>query len=211
MKTLLTTALMLAALSIAGLSQGLSNDELKAKAKSLKANKEIIVSYDKFRDSSVISSKQRNLASDAEGIASIMSSGTSTSSGVPKLLMLSLVSTYDGQTLKKSPSEFVMRFETLGPGWEFINEVRTLYLLIDGQRLEVEPLDYKTEVGRYGLSGTTSTKELLLYRFSREQVQSMVDAKTFEIRIGGPQQRARKIKPEIQKSWRLLMQITSIE
>lgn len=194
-------------LAFAAFGQGLSVDELKARAKAIKADKEVLIGYDKFKDEAAIMSKPRNLVGSWEGAMSIMgSSGLSTGrTGTPKVIMISISTSFAGKSLTETPDKFVLAFDTMSPEWMFMKGDRTIYFLYDDeQRLKLDPLVHDGDLGR-----RSGVREMIAYEMTRDQIEKLSAAKKVELRIG-TSAKPREIKSDVLKSWKMLLDVTKL-
>lgn len=130
-----------------------TTDELRAKAKKLKLNKEVLVAYDKFKYQSGVTTKPFNLIGGGESFAAGMVDalsrgphGTGPGSKEALVLMVNVLFYFDGQTLENTPQEFLLLFSSGSTDWFFLKGDGSAYFLIDGERLKLEPKDRDSEV-----------------------------------------------------------------
>jgi hypothetical protein len=195
---LLLTAFTIAAQTIAG--QSITTDELKARAKKLKIDKEIMIGYDKFKDQSGISTKPYNLIGGGEAFAASMAGALSRDTKSQLALLVNIFVTFPGQKLENAPDEFHLLFTSGSNDWLFLKGDRKAYFLIDKERLVLEPTDRDSDVTRAGVT------EQLGYEISRNDLEKMIKAKTVEMRLGNSSPRVLKkeLLTRFSKLYRLL-------
>jgi hypothetical protein len=205
MKTILYMLIASIAFATPALGQGITVDELRAKAKAIKANKEVIVDYDKFTDKGRVTTKPYNLVGSWEGAMSIVASGgLSGPPGTGLLVMASLGLIFEGQKLNATPDEFMLLFDTTSPEWLYLKGDRNIYILYDDQRLELEPIGRDGTVNR-----RSGVSEQIAYTIKRSQVESIAASKKVEMRIG-TQTKSRVFKDEMLKRWQKMLDVTKL-
>jgi hypothetical protein len=180
--------------------------DLQTKAKTTKTNKDLLISYDKFKDKSVVSTKPQNLIGGMEafavGMVEANPGGARTPSGYPTVLLLQMGFTFRGDTLKETPSDFLMTFTSSSTGWVFLKGDKNLYILYDGERLEMHPIGEDRDIW------STSVGETLGFTISREMIAKLIEAKNIEMKLGDTI--PRKWKPEWSKRIQALLTITKL-
>jgi hypothetical protein len=127
---------------------GQTVEDLQAKAKASKVNKEIFITYDKFKDQSAIITKPYNLIGSMAGAMAIMSK----SRNMGMMLMMDFRYTFKGERIEASPDKFYLVFTSSSNDWLFLKGDRNAYFLYDDSRLELKPVDRDSDVGRQYVS-----------------------------------------------------------
>jgi hypothetical protein len=175
-------------------AQERTNEQLKQQAKHFKNSKRFVISYDKFKDQTLIKTGPFAVS----GTARYMAGGG--------FIFLSAGFLFEGQVLKQSVAEFDLILEHHGNEWQFLDTTE-MYLLIDGRReiLKTER-DASTHRGGFGSMGVTS--EILLVKMSPELFESISTAKSVELRAGSYET---KLKEEHQQGFRDLLSLARNE
>lgn len=189
---------------------GLTIDDLKARAKQSKVSGDVHIFYDKFRDKGSVMSKPENIIGGGEAFASVLSSGGYGRSGTLRVIMVAIESRFDGQKLTETPDKFTLVFDSRNASHMFLKGSRKLYVLYDGQRLELDALGHDSDVN----SGTVFSREVrveekLAYELTRAQVEAIASAKKVEILIGG-NETPRELKSKVFKGWKAVLELTKI-
>jgi len=181
--------------------------DLQAKAKADKL-KDLVIKYDKFKDSSVVSTKPYNLIGGGEGFAAAMAVALSRNSTIAndETIMTSLMANvgivFDGDKLAATADKFILNFETNSNNWVFLKGDRNVYFLFDEQRLELKPFGSDSDIGRRSVS------EQLGYEITRADLEKLSSAKKLEMKLGPV---PRKVRSEFIDRIRQLLKLTKIE
>lgn len=179
------TLLLIAIFAATAFSQ-LTVTELQTKAKASKANKDVVIMYDKFKDLTSVATKPYNLIGGGESFAAGMLVAMSQSPysshrdspPVMTSLNVSLFHTFKGDKLTASPDTFNLMFDSGSSGWIFLKGDRNLYILYDESRLELHPIATDNDV----LSRSVS--ETLAFEITRDQLNALIKAKQVAIKLG---------------------------
>ncbi len=177
---------------------GQSVPDLQAKAKQLKINKEVFVSYDKFKDLSFIRLKPYNLIGAMEGGLAIVAGGNNRSNAAfESALIANIGYQFKTENLLAAPEKYLLVFTSSSNAWIFLKGDRKAYFLYDRKRLELTPIDSDSDSD----IGYTSVSEQLAFEISKSDLEGISQAKKVEIKLGPT---PRKLKSEflerIQKS-----------
>lgn len=193
--------------SLAAPGQGLSVTELQAKAKSEKL-KDLIISYSKFKDQSIIITKPENLVGSWEGAGAIVSAGM-VGVGGQMVLMVNVGAGFKGPQLTQTVNDFVLGFQSLSKGkWQFLKGDQKLYLLYDEHRLEMEPIASDADISIPILASGVDTTESLYFRLTRSDLEAIAAAKKIEMQLGNS--KPRLWKNNIAQRIRSLLTITKL-
>lgn len=203
------TLFLILALAASAFTQGPTIDELKAKAKKMKVDGEVFFAYDKFRDQGMVISKPRNLVGDWESVGAIMATGGLNRSGTARVIMIALEHRFNGQRLDATADRFFLMFDTMNANHMFLKGSRTLFVIFDGERMQLEPLGHDSDV-KGGVMSGPRVEEKLGYMLNREQAARLASAKKVEMLVGG-NEKPREIKPNILKSWQAVLDVTKLE
>lgn len=186
----------------------LSITELQARAKAEKL-KDLVITYDKFKDKSLISTKPQNLMGGMESFAVAMADslatgpyGSGRTSGYPTVLMLAIGLDMRGDTLTETPAMFAMFFQSNSAGWVFLKGDKNLYVLYDDQRLELHPIGTDRDIS------LRSVSETLAFAVSRADLEKIINAKKVEMKLGDTF--PRKWKPDWSKRIGALLTLTTL-
>lgn len=199
MKTLIFLIIFLALVPAFGQSPS-GVDALKAKAKFQKL-KDLIIGYDKFKDQTMIATKPHNLIGSWEGGMGIVV-------GSPQIaLAVYVLSVFKGSNLAEPPERYSLLFVSLGNRWNYIKGDNTLYLIVDGERQELEPDAKDSEIMRSAFDGKVTTGETLGFIITRAELEKLANAKEIELRLGNT--KPRKFKPEFLERIRAILALTT--
>lgn len=169
-------------------AQERTNEQLKQQAKHFKNSKRFVVSYDKFKDETLVKTGPFAIS----GTARYMAGGG--------FIFLSAAFRFGGLAIKEQINEIALILEHQGNDWQFLT-TKEVYFLIDGRR-EVNPALRESSVGRGGLGSMGVTSEILLIKVSPELFESLATAKSVELRAGSYET---KLKEEHQRAFRDLL------
>ena len=183
-RTLRTLALILVVVLFPFLGHS-QTKELQQKVKGFKNNKRFAVTYDKFKDISIVS-----VVFVTSGTARLMVTGS--------MYLMEASFGFRGQELNSSVDTFYLAFDHTGKEWDFLRN-RDLYLIIDGERVSFSDGHHDGKVGGGGIS------ERLLFEIPRDTFTKIATAKSVELRVGSYQT---KLKDEHLQAFRDLMSLT---
>lgn len=193
--------------------QGVSVSDLQAKAKASKL-KDIVLTYDKFKDKSLITTKPQNLIGFGESFAVGMADGLANhpygsgrSSGHPSSLLMAIGYEGKGDGLMQTPETLAVIFKSNAKGWVFLKGDNNLYILCDDQRMEFRPLGTDSDITFSGLGGV-GVSETLGFAISRSDLQKILTAKKVEMKLGDTF--PRKWKSDWSKRIQALLTLTDI-
>lgn len=201
MKCILTVWITCFLLTLPAAGQATGVD-LQARVKEQKA-KDLIITYDKFRDRGQVMTKPHSLISSNEGAMSIFLSG----GGPPNVLMVSVMTVWPGKLIEKTPDQFAVRFDSSGRSFQFLKGDRTLYFLFDEQRLELTAMSHDSDIF-HEMFGNVGVQETLGYMISRADLERISQAKLVELRIGDA--KPRKFKPDFVERIQTILKITDL-
>lgn len=147
-----------------------ATETLKNKVKTFKNNRQYSVKYDKFTDKTSVVFRGQILNSTMSYVAS----GT--------MIQLNLGLAFESPTLKQDIDEYFLFFTATGKNWSFL-KTDTVYLLFDGERLQLENGERDSEIKRSILDGY-KTSETLAFPIDRKTLDKLSQAKKLEIKIG---------------------------
>lgn len=127
----------------------------------------LVVSYDKFRDITIVSTYPRK----------------------PKDTLGILVSGYfnhKGELLREPVAFAGLVFDSYSSDWQFLKEGdRRLFVLADGERFEFSSPTRESTVNRgYGPYSRVTVSERLVFSFDKEQLEKLLNARSLEMRLG---------------------------
>lgn len=189
-------------------AQSVSVDALKARAKTEKL-KDLVISYDKFKDQSVVMTKPENLIGSWEGGMAIFATGMVGPNKAMTMLMLQIGYQFRGDKLKETPDKYGVVFTSNSSNWNFLKGDTNLYILFDDKRLELHPLAADRDILWSRIAPSVSVSEMLGYAITREELQSLMSAKKIEFKLGDTP--PRKWKPEWSRRIRSLLTLTTLE
>lgn len=203
------TLIILILLAVGAVAQGVTTADLQSKAKQAKHGKKILVTYDKFKDQTVVAIKPFNLISGMESFAVGMADslarsphGSGRPPAFPTALYVSVSHSYKGPALEKTPEQYFLMLTSNSGNWLFLKGDRNLYFLFDEQRLELKIADSDSDINRRDVS------ETLVYLISADDLKRLTDAKKVEMKIG---QVPRKLKPELFTIIREIMEVSTVK
>jgi len=174
------------------LGQGRTAEDLQAKAKQIKASKEIHVAYDKFKDQLVIMAVPHTMIDTGMGLFS----------GGAHVLGVGATVTAPGKVLTSTPENIAVLFSSYGSRFQFAKGDATLYVIADGERY-VFPVQGGDADVYHG-----SAMEQLVYKVSRADFIKITNAKVIEIRLGDS--RPQTLKPKIVEVFRSFLQVIDV-
>ncbi len=187
-----------------------SVSELQAKAKSSKL-KDLIVSYDKFKDRSIVATKPQNLIGSWEGGMAIFATGMAGPNKAQTMLMLSIGYEFKGDKLTATPENYAIIFTSNSSDWNFLKGDKNFYILFDESRLELSPLGQDSDIlwSRIGGPMSVSVKETLGFGISRADLERILAAKKIEFKLGDT--KPREWKADWSKRIQAMLTLTKIE
>lgn len=193
--------------------QGTSIDEIATRAKNLKANKYIDFGYDKFSDFATVSVRPYNLVGGGEsflaGMAAQMARQNGTyNTNIQTDLYILIGTGFTGTYLNQTPDRYMIGFTSTATSWQFVGEDKTLYLIVDGTRLALEPEGSKSDIGGNYTTGVRAYEQLA-YVVSYDDLSRIADASSVELRLGGTQ--PRRLKKELQARIRVLLDLLKVD
>lgn len=197
--------ILLLALTVAGQT----TDEMKAKAKAAKI-KDLVITYDKFKDRSIITTKPQNLIGSWEGGAKIFAAGMVGPVAGPAQTILFVQAGYQyvGNILKETPVEYTLAFTSASKSWVYLKGDNNLYVLCDGLRIELHPVGKDSDVN-LGMFYDVSVSETIGFVISRTDLDRIANANIVELKLGDS--RPRKWKPEWSKRIQGLLTLTTVQ
>lgn len=182
--------------SLSAFGQSKDFSTLKREAKTFKKSKIYAVGYEKFKDFTLVSFNGATIKSD-KGFA--FGNGAIITFGVDFV--------FRGQVLKETNNEFAWNFYAYGQGgWSFLKD-RSLYILADGERFELNEGLRDGSVSQ-GILGTVTTQEKLSFIINRQDLEKFANAKSLEIKLSNS---PIKIKTEHQQILKDILQISIIK
>lgn len=189
---------------------GMTLDEIRAKAKTLKVAGDIRTGYDKFRDIGYVGTKPENIVGDWEAIGTMMASTPRYGGGgVARLIYVSIVCPFAGTRMAETPTRCVLRFDATNAGHMFAKGSQRIYFVYDDERMSLDVTASDSDILIGGLEGLR-VKESLAWEISRDEIAKLAAAKRVEILVAG-NERPRQIKPKDRKGWQALLDVTAIE
>lgn len=189
--------------------------EMEALAKSLKPKKSLVFRYDKFADLSAVETDPYNLVGGGESFVAELAVGMARQNGnydtkdiITDVYLRAGVG-FKGRTLVGKPPAYLLFLVTTATSWQLLGKDKTLYFIIDEDRLKLEPADNPdTEVGGNSTSGVR-TYESIGYWISATDLAKIVKGKSVELRLGST--KPRKMKQELQNRIGNLLVVTGNE
>ena len=163
--------------------------QLKARIDALKNDGNFKLSYDKFTDNSLVILKPYNLigkrsqlageiiAKDTSHNGSPLIFGKKSASNIVFSMSLAAGFPFKGEKLTETPTVFMFTLTTGSNEWQFLKE-RTIYFLVDGERLSMDAVDRSSSIGR----GTVA--ETLSFLVPADTISNIANAKKVEIKAG---------------------------
>lgn len=123
-------------------------------------------------------------------------------------LYLLVGTAFSGTLLNRTPDRYLLGFTSTATSWKFVGEDKTLYLIVDGTRLQLKPEGNDSKVGGNVYSGVR-TYEQLAYVVSENDLSRSADASLVELRLGNT--KPRTLKKELQGRIRILLDVLKAE
>jgi len=199
------TLLIILGLTVSVLTQGISVADLQAKMKAKKL-KDVKIFYDKFKDRTSIQTDREDIVGQGEKIAiGLVDSVAATSgvrqTGLPLILYMSVGIGFKGEALLESPQTFRLVFHSLTDSWMLNLGDQKIYILFDGERLEISPSPLEVR-------GPIPYSTVLEYEIAKESLEKIIAAKSAELKLGDTA--PRKWKTNISRRAKTLIDLTEI-
>lgn len=205
MKIILLFSIVLS-FALASLGQSTVID-LKTRAKTEKL-KDLIITYDKFKDKAQVATKPQNLIGSWEGGMAIFATGMVGPNKAQTLLFLTIGYEFKGENLDKTPTHYAVIFESNSSDWNFLKGDRNLYIFYDEKRLELAPLAADSEIKWSRISPSVSVSESLGFGITRADLEEIMKAKKVEFKLGDT--KPREWKSDWSKRINALLKITEV-
>jgi len=179
---------------------GQTIEQLQAKAKDLKANKDLIIAYDKYKDLSQVLTKPYNLVGTMEG-------GAIEAFGGGRMAMVLVVDAryiFRGQKFDHDSNKLYLEFASMSKDWRYLKGDNKAYILYDDKRLELRPVAGDSNV--HALLGDVSVSETILFEISREDLAAIAAAKDVSFKLND---KPRKFKSELLERFQKLLAVTA--
>jgi len=203
---IISLVLLVLSFSFVSFAQSTVTD-LKTRAKNEKL-KDLIITYDKFKDKAQVATKPQNLIGSWEGGMAIFATGMIGPNKAQTLLFLTIGYEFKGETLDKTPNHYAIIFESNSSDWNFLKGDRNLYVLYDEKRLELSPLAADSDIKWSRMSPSVSVSESLGFGITRSDLEEIMKAKKVEFKLGDT--KPREWKSDWSKRINALLAITEI-